>query len=51
MLGYLFLVIILLWAIALLTGNLFEGFVHLLLVAALVVLMIRYISGKKLGNI
>jgi hypothetical protein len=49
MLGYLFLGLLLLWTISVMTGRLFEGFVHLLLFGAFVVFGIRYITGKKLS--
>lgn len=48
MLGYLMLILLLLWTGAVLTGNQFDGFIHLLLMGVLVVLGIRYLSGKKL---
>lgn len=41
------LVLFALWALGLLTGYALGGFIHLLLVVALVVLVIQFITGRR----
>lgn len=50
MLGYVIAILLALWSVGLLTGNYFDGFIHLLLVAVLVTFILRYLSGKKLKD-
>lgn len=47
MLWTLFVVLIVLWALGLVTSYTLGGFIHLLLVVAIVVVLIRVIGGKK----
>lgn len=47
MLWTLMLVLIVLWALGLLTGNALGGLIHLLLVVAVVVLLFRLLSGRS----
>lgn len=47
MLWTLLLVLVVLWALGLLTGNVLGGLIHLLLVVALVILVIRLVSGRS----
>lgn len=41
-------VLLVLWALGLVTSTTMGGFIHLLLVAAVVVVLIRVIQGRKL---
>lgn len=41
-------VMIVLWALGLITSYTFGGFIHILLVIALIVIIVRLITGKKL---
>lgn len=41
------LVLIILWLLGLVTGSTMGGFVHILLVIAIVVILLRVISGRK----
>jgi hypothetical protein len=41
------LVLIILWLLGLVTGSTMGGFVHILLVIAIVVVLLRVISGRK----
>lgn len=50
MLGYLMFILLVLWTIALLTGNYFEGFIHLLLLGILVIFGVRYFTAKELND-
>lgn len=43
-------VMILLWLLGLLSSTTMGGFVHILLVVALVMVLVRFISGRKLVN-
>jgi len=43
-------VMILLWLLGLLSSHTMGGFVHILLVVALVMVLVRLISGRKLLN-
>lgn len=47
MLWTLLLVLVVLWALGLLTGNALGGLIHLLLVVALVVLVVRLVKGRS----
>ena len=47
MLYTLALVMIVLWLLGLITSYTMGGFIHILLVVALVVLLVRLISGRK----
>lgn len=49
MLWTLMLVLIVLWALGLLTGNALGGLIHLLLVVAVVVLLFRLLSGRNVA--
>jgi hypothetical protein len=42
-----FTVLLILWLLGLVTGYTINGFIHLLLVIAIVVVLIRIIRGKK----
>jgi hypothetical protein len=41
------LVLIILWLLGLVTGTTMGGFIHILLVIAIVVVLVRIISGRK----
>ncbi len=47
MLWTIFIILLVLWALGLVTANVFGGFIHILLVIAVVVLLIRLIHGQK----
>ena len=47
MLLTLFIVLMVLWLLGLVTSYTFSGFIHILLVAALVVLLINVIQGRR----
>jgi fatty acid desaturase len=42
-------VLLALWALGLVTGVTISGFIHILLVVAIIVVLIRVISGKRLA--
>jgi hypothetical protein len=42
------IILLVLWALGLITSTTMGGFIHLLLVAAVVVVLIRVIQGRKL---
>lgn len=42
------IILIILWALGLVTATSLGGFIHILLVLAIVVILIRVIQGKKL---
>jgi hypothetical protein len=44
------IVLLVLWALGLVTSTTMGGFVHLLLVAAVVVVLIRVIQGRRLTS-
>ncbi len=48
MLWTLFVILLVLWLIGLVTSYTFGGFIHLLLVLALVVLVIRLFQGRRI---
>jgi hypothetical protein len=41
------LILVILWLLGLVTGTTMGGFIHVLLVIAIVVVLIRLISGRK----
>ena len=41
------MVLIILWLLGLVTGTILGGFIHVLLVIAIVVVLLRVISGRK----
>jgi cation transporter-like permease len=47
MLYTLAVILIILWLLGLITGNVMGGFIHVLLVIAIVVVLLRVISGRK----
>jgi cation transporter-like permease len=47
MLYTLAVILIILWLLGLITGNVMGGFIHVLLVIAIVVILLRVISGRK----
>jgi len=47
MLWTIFVILLVLWALGLATGATLNGFIHLLLVIAVVVLLIRVIQGRR----
>lgn len=47
MLWTIFVVLLLLWALGLISGYTIGGFIHLLLVFALVAVLIRLIQGRR----
>jgi hypothetical protein len=49
MLWTIFLILLVLWLLGLVSGYAFGGFVHLLLVVAVVVLVIQLFSGRRLA--
>ena len=44
------IVLLLLWAIGMVTSHTIGGFVHVLLVVALIVVLIRVIQGRRLAT-
>ena len=47
MLYTLAVILVILWLLGLITGNVMGGFIHVLLVIAIVVVLLRVISGRK----
>jgi hypothetical protein len=47
MLWTIFVILLLLWALGMITGNVMGGFVHLLLLAAVVVVLLNVIQGRR----
>lgn len=47
MLWTILMVLVVLWALGLLSGNAMGGLIHLLLVVAVIVLLIRLLSGRS----
>ena len=41
------IVLIILWLLGLITGNAMGGFIHILLVIAIVLVLVRIIQGRK----
>lgn len=46
MLWTIFLVLLILWALGLVTSNMLGGYIHLLLIIAIAVMLIRIIQGR-----
>jgi len=49
MLWTLALILLVLWALGLVTGYTMSGFIHILVVAAIVTVLFRIISGRRLA--
>lgn len=49
MLWTLFVMLLILWALGLVSGYTLSGFIHILLVVALVVLIINLIQGRRVA--
>lgn len=47
MLWTIFVILLILWLLGLVTGYTINGFIHILLVVAVVVLLIRLIQGRR----
>lgn len=47
MLWTLFIVLLVLWMLGLVSGYTMQGFIHLLLLVAIVVLLVRVITGRR----
>jgi hypothetical protein len=47
MLWTIFVILLVLWAVGMVTSTTLNGFIHLLLVIAVVVLLIRVIQGRQ----
>ena len=47
MLWTIFVILVILWLLGLVSGYTIGGFIHILLVIAIVVVLIRVISGRK----
>lgn len=47
MLWTIFVILVILWLLGLVTGYTIGGFIHVLLVIAIVVVLIRVISGRR----
>ena len=47
MLWTIFVILLVLWALGIATGATLNGFIHLLLIIAVVVVLIRIIQGRK----
>ena len=47
MLWTIFLILLVLWALGMVSGNMLGGFIHILLVVALAVILIRVIQGRR----
>jgi len=47
MLWTIFVILLVLWLLGLVSGTLFGGFIHLLLVLAVVVIVIQLLSGRR----
>jgi hypothetical protein len=47
MLWTIFVILLILWALGLITGYTMGGFIHILLVIAIVVVLVRVIRGRK----
>ena len=48
MLGMIAIVLLILWALGLVSSYTMDGFIHILLVVAVVVLLVRVIQGRRL---
>jgi hypothetical protein len=49
MLWTIFIILLVLWALGLVTGYTMSGFVHVLLVIAVIVLVIQLVQGRRVG--
>lgn len=49
MLWTIFVILLVLWALGLVSGYALGGFIHILLVAAVVVLIINLVSGRRVA--
>jgi hypothetical protein len=47
MLWTIFVILLILWLLGLISGYVFGGFIHLLLVLALIVVVIRLLTGRR----
>jgi len=47
MLWTIFLILLVLWALGMVTSNTLGGFIHILLVIALAIILIRVIQGRR----
>lgn len=47
MLWTIFVILVILWLLGLVSGHTIGGFIHILLVIAIVVVLIRIISGRR----
>lgn len=47
MLWTIFIILLVLWLLGLVSGTTMGGFIHILLVIAIVILLIRLISGRR----
>ncbi len=47
MLWTIFIILLVLWLLGLVSGTTLGGFIHILLIIAIVVLLIRLISGRR----
>jgi hypothetical protein len=47
MLETIIIILVVLWLLGLVTGTTMSGFIHLLLVVALLVLIVRLVTGRK----
>lgn len=47
MLWTIFVILLILWILGLVSGNTLGGFIHILLVVAIVVVLLRVISGRR----
>ncbi len=50
MLWTIFLILMILWLLGLISGHVIGGFIHILLVIAIVVALIRIIQGSRPGR-
>jgi hypothetical protein len=50
MLWTIFVILLVLWLLGLVTSTMMGGFIHLLLVLAIVVVLIRVIQGRRLST-
>ncbi|WP_148296924.1 lmo0937 family membrane protein [Halalkalibacter akibai] len=47
MLWFIFIVLLFMWLLGFITGNVLGGFLHILLIIAVVVVLIRIIQGRR----
>jgi hypothetical protein len=47
MLWTIFVILLVLWLLGMVTGSTISGFIHILLVVAIVIVLIRVIQGRK----